>query len=161
MNSKRIAIYPGTFDPVTLGHIDVLERASILFDKVIISVSGNSEKNTLFSTKERVDMIKEVTHDMKNVEADRFTGLVVDYAIKKKADALIRGLRAVSDFEFEFQMALTNRKISSKIETVFLMPNEKYSFISSTLVKEIARYGGELDMFVPKSIAIKLRKKFA
>jgi len=157
----RTAIYPGTFDPVTFGHIDVLQRACRLFDKVIISVTENSSKDTLFSAEERVWMIKKSIQKIKNAEVDTFSGLLVNYARKKKADALIRGLRAVSDFEFEFQMALTNRKISPKIETVFLMPNEKYTFVSSTLVREIARFNGNLTGFIPIAAVKMLKKKFS
>jgi len=158
--NKKTAIYPGTFDPVTFGHIDVLERAAKIFDKVIISVAKSSSKDALFSIKERTELIKKVTVKLKNVEIDVFEGLLVKYAVKKNAGVIIRGLRAISDFEFEFQMALTNRKISPEIETIFLMPNEKYSYISSTLVKEIGAYGGNLSSFVPKIVSEKLKEKF-
>ena len=158
--NKKTAIYPGTFDPVTFGHIDVLERAAKIFDKVIISVAKSSSKDALFSIKERTELIKKVTVKLKNVEIDVFEGLLVKYAVKKNAGVIIRGLRAISDFEFEFQMALANRKISPEIETIFLMPNEKYSYISSTLVKEIGAYGGNLSSFVPKIVSEKLKEKF-
>jgi pantetheine-phosphate adenylyltransferase len=158
--SKRTAIYPGTFDPVTYGHIDVLKRAAKLFDHVIISVAESSSKKTLFSAEERAVMISKAAAGIKNISVDIFDGLLVKFAEKKRADAVIRGLRAISDFEFEFQMALTNRKISTKVETIFLMPNEKFSYISSTLVKEIAVYSGELKSFVPPHVARELRKKF-
>ncbi|HEY3251764.1 MAG TPA: pantetheine-phosphate adenylyltransferase [Ignavibacteria bacterium] len=158
--NKKTAIYPGTFDPLTFGHIDVLERAAKIFDKVIISVAESSSKKALFSIDERIELIKKAAVKLKNVEADFFNGLLVKYAEKKNAGVIIRGLRAISDFEYEFQMALTNRKISSKVETVFLMPNEKYSYISSTLVKEIAAYKGDISNFVPPSVAAKLKEKF-
>jgi len=157
---NNIAIYPGTFDPVTFGHLDVLERAEKLFEKVIISVAVKSSKKTLFSTEERLELIKNAACNISNIEIDSFEGLLVNYAEKKNAGAIIRGLRAISDFEFEFQMALTNRKISSKVETVFLMPNEKYSYISSTLVKEISAYGGDVSSFVPENVSKMLKKKF-
>lgn len=158
---KKVAIYPGTFDPVTLGHIDVLQRAAGIFDKVVISVSESSSKKTLFTLEERIELIKKAAGKIKNIEVDKFKGLLVKYAERKKAAAVIRGLRAVSDFEYEFQMALTNRKISSKVETVFFMPNEKYSFISSTLVKEIAALGGNVKSFVPEAVWQQLKKKYS
>lgn len=159
-NKTKIAIYPGTFDPITMGHVDVIERASQLFDKVIVAVSENVSKTSLFSIEERLELVKTSVKQFKNVTADRFYGLLVDYARIKKAKVLIRGLRAISDFEYEFQMALTNRKMKEEITTVFLMPNEKYTYISSTLVKEVAQYGGSVDEFVPKNVALKLKKKF-
>lgn len=158
--AKKTAIYPGTFDPVTYGHIDVLERAAKMFDNIIISVVKNSSKNTLFTYDERVDMIKSVAREINNVKVTAFEGLLVDYAKSQNAGVIIRGLRAVSDFEYEFQMALTNRKIAPDIETVFLMPGEKYSYISSTLVREIARYKGDVSAFVPKEVEEKLKLKF-
>jgi pantetheine-phosphate adenylyltransferase len=159
MKNKTV-IYPGTFDPVTFGHLDVLERAARLFDKVIISVAVNTSKKTLFTAEERIDLIRKTADKIKNTEFDIFDGLLVKYAEKKNAGAIVRGLRAISDFEYEFQMALTNRKISSKVETVFLMPNEKFSYISSTLVKEIAAYGGDVSSFVPSLVVKMLKKKF-
>lgn len=156
---KTIAIYPGTFDPVTFGHLDVLERGAKLFDKVIISVAGSSDKKTVFTLGERMKMIKSITGKLKNVFVESFEGLLVNYAKSKKANVILRGLRAISDFEYEFQMALTNRKIAPGIETVFLMPGEKYSYISSTLVREIAKYGGDVTSFVPESVARKLKSK--
>jgi pantetheine-phosphate adenylyltransferase len=157
---KRTAIYPGTFDPVTYGHIDVLQRAAKIFDEVIISVAESTSKKTLFSADERAAMIRKAAKGIKNVKVDIFDGLLVKFAEKMNADAVIRGLRAISDFEFEFQMALTNRKISKKVETIFLMPNEKFSYISSTLVKEIAAYSGDLKSFVPAYVAKELKKKY-
>ncbi len=156
--NKRIAIYPGTFDPVTYGHLDVLERASRLFDEVIISVSESSSKKTLLSVNRRLDLIKQVIRDFKNVSSDSFEGLLVNYAKSKKANVIIRGLRAISDFEYEFQMALTNRKIAPGIETVFLMPHEKYSYISSSLVREIVSLGGDVSSFVPPEVAEYIKK---
>jgi len=157
--SKKIAIYPGTFDPVTFGHIDVIKRAASLFDEVIVSVAVSSPKKALFTVKERVGMLKNITSKFRNVGISSFNGLLVNYAKSKNASAIVRGLRAVSDFEYELQMALTNRKLNENITTVFLMPNEKYSYLNSTLVREIAAYGGDLSSFVPREIAKKLREK--
>jgi pantetheine-phosphate adenylyltransferase len=158
--ANRIAIYPGTFDPVTFGHLDVLERAAKMFDKVIISAAASTGKTALFSLEERVELLNKITMGMENVQTGSFSGLLVDYAKSKKANVIIRGLRAISDFEYEFQMALTNRKIAPAIETVFLMPNEKYSYISSTFVREIAKYGGNVSGFVPEAAEEMLKKKF-
>ena len=158
---KKI-IYPGTFDPVTYGHIDIIQRASELFDSIVVTVAVNPSKSPLFSLEERLFLLKESLKDINNVVIDSFEGLTVDYAHKVGAIGILRGLRAISDFEYEFQMALTNRKIAENIETVFLMPGEKYSYISSTLVREIARYGGDVKDFVPveavKIIAGKYKK---
>ena len=154
------AIYPGTFDPLTFGHLDVIERASALFGKIIVSAAISTSKNTLLSIEERVDIIKASVSHIKNCEVVTFDGLLVDHAKSKNASVIIRGLRAISDFEYEFQMALTNRKIAGNIETVFLMPSEKFSFISSTLVREIARYGGEVKEFVPEEAAKVIKEKF-
>ena len=159
--ANRTAIYPGTFDPVTFGHLDVLERAAKMFDKIIISAAASTGKSALFSLEERTEMLRKITMKMNNVETESFSGLLVDYARSKKADVIVRGLRAISDFEYEFQMALTNRKIAPNIETVFLMPNEKYSYISSTFVREIAKYGGDVSEFVPKAASDMLKKKFS
>jgi pantetheine-phosphate adenylyltransferase len=160
LKTKRIAIYPGTFDPITLGHLDVLERACSLFDEVIISAAVSSSKNTLFTIDERLEAIKLSAGHLKNCFVEKFDGLLVNYAMKKNASVIIRGLRAISDFEFEFRMALTNRKIAPMVETVFLMPGEKYSYISSTLVREVARYGGDVSEFVPKETAEMIKKKY-
>lgn len=157
---KTKAIYPGTFDPLTLGHLDVLKRASNLFDEVIISVAKSSSKNTLLTIEERVAIINDSIKDISNCSAESFDGLLVNYAKSKNADVIIRGLRAISDFEYEFQLALTNRKIAENIETVFLMPGEKYSFISSTLVREIAKYGGDVKDFVPPEAERIIRSRF-
>ena len=155
----RIAIYPGTFDPITYGHIEVIERAAIIFDKVIVTVASNTIKQPLFSVEERVKMISNVTRRQKRVEVESFEGLLVDYAKKRNAIALVRGLRAVSDFEYEFQMALTNRKLDDDITTVFLMPHEKYVYLNSSIVREVALLGGDVSEFVPPIVRKKLLKK--
>lgn len=155
------AIYPGSFDPVTTGHLDVLDRAARLFDEVIVAVAYNDQKQALFSSEERMTLLKGATERLKNVRVERFDGLLVEFARQQEAGAVIRGLRAVSDFEFEFQMALMNRKLEPEIETIFLTPREEYTYLSSRLVKEIARLGGNVDPFVPPSVAEALRTKFA
>jgi pantetheine-phosphate adenylyltransferase len=155
----KIAIYPGTFDPITYGHIDILERAMKLFDRVIITIARNSSKNPLFSEQERLDMIAAIVKEYKNVEVDAFEGLLVTYAKQKKAVAIVRGLRAISDFEFELQMALMNRKLDDAVETVFFMPNEKYTYLNSSIVREIARLGGEVSDFVPPLVRLALEGK--
>jgi len=156
------AIYPGSFDPVTYGHIDLIKRAQEIFSDIIVAVAHNPYKKPLFSVKERVDMLKKATADIKDITVVDFDGLVVDYAHKQKAKVLIRGLRMISDFEYEFQMALTNRKLSPDIETIFLMPQESYSYLSSKLLKEAASLGADLSSFVPdfveKALKEKLRK---
>ncbi len=159
MKRGRIAVYPGTFDPITFGHIDIIERASRIFDKVIVAVAHNAEKKPLFTTKERVAMVKDAIKDMPNVNADDFYGLVVDYAEGIGSNVMIRGLRMTSDFEYEFQMALTNRKLKSEIETIFLMPKEDYSYVSSKLIKEASSLGADMTAFVPKGVETLLRKK--
>lgn len=156
---KRIAVYAGSFDPVTYGHIDIIKRAAKIFDQIIVAIAHNTEKDPLFDVKERVSMIKKVAGDIPNVKVDDFTGLAVDYVAESGANVLIRGLRMVSDFEYEFQMALTNRKLNEKIETIFLMPNEAYSYLSSTLIKEAASLGADVGNFVPSFIATKLKAK--
>lgn len=157
----RTAVYPGTFDPITYGHIDVLERAVELFDKVIIAVALNSAKNPIFSDEERVAMIKSVVKKYeRKVEVDSFKGLLVRYAQQKKATAIVRGLRAISDYEYEFQMALMNRKLAEDVFTVFLMPHERYTYLNSGIVREIARLNGDVSEFVPPSVHQKLRTKF-
>ena len=156
---KKIAVYAGSFDPVTYGHIDIIKRASKIFDHIIVAVEHNTEKEPLFDVRERVSMIKTVTRNMPNVRIDDFTGLAVDYVSKSKANVLIRGLRMVSDFEYEFQMALTNRKLNEKIETIFLMPNEAYSYLSSTLIKEAASLGADVKNFVPGFIEKRMKEK--
>jgi pantetheine-phosphate adenylyltransferase len=157
---KHIAVYPGTFDPVTNGHIDLVERSLRIFGEVIVAVAENPKKSPLFTLDERLSMLKTVTENYKNVSIEGFDGLLVDYVRKKKAIAIIRGLRAVSDFEYEMQMALMNRRLDSNIETVFLMPNVEYSFITSTIVKEAASYGGDVSSLAPRVVVEKLKKKF-
>jgi len=159
--SKKIAVYPGTFDPITYGHIDVIERASQLFDSVIVSVAGSSSKKTLFTVAERIVMIKNSIKKFTNVKVSSFNGLLVEHAKFHNASIIIRGLRAVSDFEYEFQMALTNRKIAESITTVFLMPNEKYTYLNSTLVREISAFGGDVSPFVSKFVLGKLKEKIS
>jgi len=157
LSAAKIAIYPGTFDPITFGHIDIIERASKLFDSIIVAAVKSSSKNMLFTIEERISMINGSISKLKNVTADSFEGLLVDYAYKKGTSVIIRGLRTISDFEYELQMDLTNRKIGNGITTVFLMPGEKYSYISSTLIKEIAKLKGDISSFVPEN-AVKLIK---
>ena len=154
----KVAIYPGSFDPITNGHIDVIERAAELFGKVIVAVIRNPEKKPQFSLDERVEMLKQSLDRLKNVEVDSFDGLLVDYAKKKNANIIVRGLRAVSDFDYEFQMALTNRKMAPQIETLFFMTDYKYSYLSSSFVKQIARLGGDINELVPAPVAKKLKK---
>ena len=156
----KIAIYPGTFDPITNGHLDIIERAIKVFDTVIVTIARNSSKNPLFSDKERLEMIREVVKGIKQVEVDSFEGLLVNYAKKRNATAVLRGLRAISDFEYEFQLALTNRKLNSTLETVFLMPSERYTYLNSTIVREIARLGGDVSDFVPPIVKKAFDKKF-
>jgi len=155
------AIYPGTFDPVTYGHIDLIKRAQKIFSEVIVAVAHNPAKNPLFSVKERVAMLKEATKDIEGIEILEFNGLVVDYARKHKAKVLIRGLRMLSDFEYEFQMALTNRKLAEDIETIFLMPHESYSYLSSKLLKEAAALDADLSSFVPAFVEKALKNKLS
>ncbi len=156
----RRAIYPGSFDPVTNGHLDVIERAAKLFDEVIVAVAVNSQKQPLFSIDERLALLRETTavHGGR-VRLATLEGLLVDYARNAGAGAIIRGLRAVSDFEFEFQMALMNRKLESNVETIFLMPKEEYTYLSSRIIKEIARLGGDVTTFVPSCVSAALREK--
>ncbi|HEY1664011.1 MAG TPA: pantetheine-phosphate adenylyltransferase [Verrucomicrobiae bacterium] len=156
----RTAIYPGSFDPLTNGHLDVIQRAAKLFDRVVVAIAKNESKNPLFSLNERLALVKPAIANLKNVEADSFGGLLVEYAASQKACAIVRGLRAVSDFEFEFQLALMNRNLDEKIETIFMMPKDTYTFISSRIVKEIARLGGDVSPFVPPHVAAALKQKF-
>ena len=155
----RTVIYPGSFDPVTNGHLDVIERAAKLFDRVIVAVAENDGKNPLFTLAERAALVRRAVRHLPHVEADVFEGLLVDYCARRKAEAIIRGLRAVSDFEFEFQLALMNRKLNENVETIFMMPKETYTFLSSRMVKEIARLGGDVSAFVPPHVQAALRKK--
>ena len=156
----KTAVYPGSFDPVTNGHIDVIERALKIFDKVIIAVGDNPEKKPLFSTQERMDMIKESTNHLKNVEIDKLSGLLLNYVKKKNCNIILRGLRAISDFEFEFQRALMNRKIDNEIETLFIMTKESYVYLNSSIVKEMAMFRGNVNPFVPKIVEKRLIEKF-
>ena len=155
----RRAIYPGSFDPVTNGHLDVIDRARKLFDKVIVAVAHNDRKQPLFTLEERLAFLKGTVGNLKNVEIAPLNGLLVDFAITREATAVIRGLRAVSDFEFEFQMALMNRKLEATVETIFLMPKEEYTYLSSRIVKEIAGLGGNVTEFLPPQVAAALKKK--
>lgn len=155
----RRAIYPGSFDPVTNGHLDVIDRARKLFDEVIVAVAHNDQKHPLFTLEERLDLLQSIIGNIKKVEIAPLDGLLVDFAVQRKATAVIRGLRAISDFEFEFQMALMNRKLESRVETIFLMPKEEYTYLSSRIVKEIARLGGDVTGFVPARVAKALRNK--
>jgi pantetheine-phosphate adenylyltransferase len=159
----KIAIYPGTFDPITNGHLDIIKRATQLFDKVIVTVAVNSSKTPMFDGEERVEMIQAIIKQerLTNVSVERFNGLLVSFAAKKNATAIIRGLRAISDFEYEFQMALMNRKQSSKIDTVFLMPAEKYTYLNSSIVREIARLDGKFKDFVHPVVFRALKKKLS
>ena len=146
------AVYPGSFDPITKGHEDIIRRAATLFDKVIVVVSANPDKNPIFSVEERVSLIYTVCKDMPNVEVDKFRGLLIDYVERRKAVAIVKGLRAVSDFDYEFQMALTNRKLLPGAETVFLTPNSDNMYLSSSMVRQIAQFGGDISYFVPECI---------
>jgi len=155
----RTVIYPGSFDPLTNGHLDVVQRAARLFDRVIVAVAESEGKHPLFTLDERIALVKKAVAHIPHAEADGFNGLLVDYVAAKKAQAIIRGLRAVSDFEFEFQLALMNRKLNESIETIFMMPKDTYTFLSSRIVKEIARLGGDVNVFVPAHVQTALLKK--
>ena len=160
MSNVRRAIYPGTFDPITLGHIDIIERAAFLFDEVVITVARNIGKQPLFTVEERMDMIRESVRHLPGVKVDNFDGLIVDYAKTTNAQAMIRGLRAMSDFEYEFQMALVNRTLYPDMVQVFLMPHEAYTHLNSTVVREVASFGGDISPFVSAHVVKKLREKF-
>ncbi len=159
--AMRTAVYPGSFDPITNGHLDVIKRAARLFDRVIVAVAINEGKTPLFSMRCRKELTAKAVEHMPNVEVDTFTGLLVEYVVSKGAEAVIRGLRAVSDFEFEFQLALMNRKLNEKVETIFMMPKETYTFISSRMIKEVARFGGDVSSFVPAHVEIALRESYS
>jgi pantetheine-phosphate adenylyltransferase len=159
MSKKNIAIYPGTFDPITYGHLDIIDRAANLFDVVIVGVAYNINKTPMFTKEERKDLIKAVTKKYKNVRVEMFNGLLVDFAKSKNANVIIRGLRAISDFEYEFQMSLTNRKLAPGITTMFLMPNEKYTYLNSSLVRELSKLKGDISNFVPPVVEKKLKLK--
>jgi pantetheine-phosphate adenylyltransferase len=155
-----VALYPGSFDPVTLGHLDILKRASKVFDEIIVAVLHNGNKTPLFSLEERVELLKATTQDLPNVKVDFFEGLMIDYAKKKGVKAVLRGLRAVSDFEYELQITSINKKLDDDIETFFMMTNSKYSFLSSSIVKEIAKYKANVSDLVPEAVEYALRKKY-
>lgn len=158
---STVAIYPGTFDPITLGHVDLIKRAARLFDRLVLAISASPRKSPLFTLAERLAMARTLATSLPHVEVDSFDGLLVDYVRQKKAHVVLRGLRAFSDFEYEFQMALTNRKMAPDVETLFLMPNEIYSYVSSTMVREIAALGGDASVFVPDFVQAALRRKLA
>ncbi len=156
----RTAIYPGSFDPLTNGHLDVIERAIKLFDRVIVAVARNEGKQPLFTLEERLDLVHRSVEHLPSVQADSFDCLLVDYVEQQSAQAIVRGLRAISDFEFEFQLALMNRRLNERIETIFMMPKDTYTFLSSRMIKEIARLGGDVSAFVPAHVQEALMKKF-
>ena len=156
-----LAVYPGSFDPLTNGHVDIITRGARLFDRIIISILINADKTPLFTKDERVEIAREVFKHVPNVEVDTFDGLLVDYVEKRKAQVIVRGLRAVSDFEFEFQMALMNQRLNGRIETVFMMPAEQYTYTSSRLIKEVFRLGGRVHGLVPDMVEDRLRAKIA
>lgn len=157
---SRLAVYPGSFDPLTKGHLDIIQRACRLFEFVIVAISNNSSKKHTFSVQERIEMAEAAIKGLPNADADTYGGLLVDYLRAKKARVLIRGLRAVSDMEYEFQLASMNRRLHGDVETVFLMPDEQYTYLSSSIIKEVARLGAPVDAFVPPSVARRLKKKF-
>lgn len=157
----RTVIYPGSFDPLTNGHLDVIQRAAKLFDRVVVAIARNESKNPLFSLAERRNLVSRCVARLDNVETDTFTGLLVHYVEKRSGQAIIRGLRAVSDFEFEFQLALMNRKLNERVETIFMMPKDTYTFLSSRIVKEIARLGGDVSPFVPPEVKSALTAKLS
>jgi pantetheine-phosphate adenylyltransferase len=158
--TDKMAIYPGTFDPITNGHISILNRALKIFDKLVIAILNNTQKAPLFTLEERLDMIRKVLKPVENIEIDSFDGLLVDYAVKKGTNVVIRGLRALSDFEYEFQLALMNRKLNRDVQSVFLMTDYKWFYTSSTIIKEAAKWGGDISGLVPPLVCKKLREKF-
>jgi len=159
MKNNNLAVYPGSFDPITYGHLDIINRASKMFSRLIVAVIGNPGKSTLFSFEERIEMIKSAIGSNKNIDVDVFDGLLIDYMASVGSKIVVRGLRAISDFEYEFQMALSNNKLNPQVETIFMMASEQYSYISSRLIKEIALLGGNVSAFVPENIALKLARK--
>ena len=161
MHRGKIAVYPGTFDPITNGHLDIIRRGLKLFDRLIVAIVTNGSKRPMFTVDERLEMLRETLRDIPNVEVDSFDGLLVDYVTKKGADTVLRGLRAVSDFEYEFQMALMNRKLAKNIQTVFLMTGLRWIFISSSIIKEASQFGGDTRDLVPACVYKKLKEKFA
>ena len=156
---STLAVYPGSFDPLTNGHVDIIMRGARLFDRIVVAILVNAEKSPLFSMEERVDIARSVFKDHPNVEVDTFDGLLVDYVERRQAQVIVRGLRAVSDFEFEFQMALMNQRLNSRIETVFMMPAEQYTYICSRLIKEVFKLGGRVNGLVPELVEQRLREK--
>ena len=156
----KTAIYPGSFDPITNGHLDLIQRGLLLFDRLVVAIADNPDKKPLFSGKERLEMVRSTVESVDRMEVLLFTGLLADLADQRQACAIIRGVRAVSDFEFEFQLALMNRKLAPRTETVFLMPSEQYTYLSSNLIKDIARFDGDISPFVPEMVKRKLREKF-
>jgi len=156
-----LAVYPGSFDPLTNGHVDIITRGARLFDRIVVAILVNAEKSPLFTMEERVDIARDVFKNVPNVEVDTFHGLLVDYVERRKAQVIVRGLRAVSDFEYEFQMALMNQRLNGKIETIFMMPAEQYTYTSSRLIKEVFRLGGRVHGLVPDMVEDRLRKKIA
>ena len=158
---STLAVYPGSFDPLTNGHLDIISRGARLFDRIIVAILVNTEKAPLFSMEERVEIARAVFRDQRNVEVDTFDGLLVDYVARRGAHVIVRGLRAVSDFEFEFQMALMNQRLNATIETVFMMPAEQYTYISSRLIKEVFALGGRVHGLVPDMVETRLREKLA
>lgn len=161
MKPMQVAVYPGSFDPITYGHLDVIQRAARLFDRVIVAVAESEAKQPLFNLEERRRLAEASTADLPNVEVDAFTCLLIDYVLRRGARVILRGLRAVSDFEFEFQLALTNRRINDQVETMFMMPRDTYTFLSSRIVKEICRLGGDVSPFVPPPVAKAMAEKLA
>ncbi|CEG22378.1 Phosphopantetheine adenylyltransferase [Planococcus massiliensis] len=157
---SKIAVVPGSFDPITMGHLDIIKRASTIFDEVKVVVMNNSSKNPLFNVEERIGLISEVTQSIPNVQVESFAGLLIDYSIEVKANAIVRGLRAVSDFEYEMQITSMNRFLNENIETLFMISNNQYSFLSSSIVKEVAKYGGNISGLVPAAVEEALKQKF-
>ena len=157
----RHCIYPGTFDPITYGHLDVLARAAKLFDRVTVAIAENPGKDPLFTAEQRLAMIRPSVAEYRNVSVTTFSGLLVEFCLEQKAEAIIRGLRALSDFEFEFNMALMNRHLEPRVETIFVMPNEQFSYTSSSLVRQVAKYGGNVSHFVPRNVAAALKAAYA
>jgi pantetheine-phosphate adenylyltransferase len=158
--SSKVVVYPGTFDPITNGHISIISRALKIFDRLVIAILNNPQKHPLFTMEERIQMIQEVLKDQRHVEVDSFNGLLVDYVIQKKTNVVIRGLRALSDFEYEFQMALMNRKLNREVQSIFLMTDYKWFYTSSTIIKEAASLGGDVSGLVPAIVCKKLKQKF-
>jgi pantetheine-phosphate adenylyltransferase len=156
----KIAVYPGSFDPMTNGHLDLIRRGTALFDRIIVGVLENEEKKPLFSTEARIEMVREATRDLPTVQVDSFSGLLVNFMQRTHANVVVRGLRAVSDFEYEFQMALMNRELASQVETIFMMPAVEYTYVSSRLVKEVCRLGGDVTRLVPPNVLVKLHERF-